>query len=135
VLSEPRPNPTSSPTALLIVDAQVGVMTTVWAASRVIANLTTLVQGARAVGVPIIWVQHSDPDALPYGSATWQLLPDLPPTATETVIHKRYNSSFADTDLEPRLQALGIHHIVLAGGLTNWCIRSTAYAASNAVTT
>lgn len=119
--------PTKS--ALLIVDAQVGVMSSVWESQRVIGNTEKLVSKARAAGVPVIWVQHSDDDELRHGSANWKLLPNFTPAPAEPIIHKKYNSSFADTDLDQRLKALGVSRIVLAGALTNWCIRSTAYAA------
>lgn len=121
------PMPTKS--ALLIVDAQVGVMSSVWESQRVVGNLETLVSKARAAGVPVIWVQHSDDDELKQGSASWKLLPNFVPAASEPIIHKKYNSSFANTDLDQRLKALGVSRLVLAGALTNWCIRSTAYAA------
>jgi nicotinamidase-related amidase len=56
-------------------------------------------------------------------------MPKFEATAAEIVVHKKYNSSFAETDLDQRLKALGISKVVLAGALTNWCPRSTAYAA------
>lgn len=114
--------------ALLIVDAQVGVLSSIWDSQRVVRNLVALVSKARAAGIPVVWVQHSD-DELRYGSEPWQLASDLVPTANEIVIHKSYNSSFADTELDQRLQALGISRLILAGAATNWCIRATAYAA------
>ena len=121
--------PTPKTTALLVVDAQVGVMASVWESHRVVRNIEQLVSKARAADVPVIWVQHSNDEELKQGSANWKLLPNFVPTTGEPVIHKRYNSSFANTDLDQRLKALGISNIVLSGALTNWCIRSTAYAA------
>lgn len=115
-------------TALLIVDAQVGVLASVWEAPRVKANLATLVARARQAGVPVVWVQHADKE-LEAGSAAWKLAPEFVPTASEPVVHKHFNSSFADTDLQQRLQSLGVSRLVLAGAATNWCIRATAYAA------
>jgi len=115
--------------ALLIVDAQVGVMSTVWNSNRVVGNLESLVRRARVAAVPIVWVQHSDDEDLKHGSEKWKLLPNFVPTGTESVVHKRYNSSFSETDLDQKLKALGVSRLVLAGALTNWCIRSTAYAA------
>jgi nicotinamidase-related amidase len=44
-------------------------------------------------------------------------------------IDKHWNSSFEQTPLEETLTHLDVSHIVLAGALTNWCIRATAYAA------
>lgn len=115
--------------ALLVVDAQVGVVSGIWESKRVVANIETIVSRARTAGVPVIWVQHSDDDELKYGSESWKLAPNFIPTASEPVIHKKYNSSFASTDLDHRLKALGITRLVLAGAATNWCIRATAYAA------
>ena len=123
------PQTASTKSVLLIVDAQVGVMSSVWESQRVTANIEKLVSKARAAGVPIIWVQHSDNDELKQGSANWKLLPNFVPTSAEPIIHKKYNSSFADTDLDQKLKALGASRLILAGALTNWCIRSTAYAA------
>ena len=51
------------------------------------------------------------------------------PAANETLIHKKFNSSFEQTKLEGALARLGATHITLAGAMTNWCIRATAYAA------
>jgi nicotinamidase-related amidase len=66
---------------------------------------------------------------LKVGSEPWKLAPNFVPTATEIVIHKKFNSSFAATDLDLKLKSLGVSRLVLAGAQTNWCLRSTAYAA------
>jgi nicotinamidase-related amidase len=121
--------PASAKSALLIVDAQVGVVSSVWESQRVVSNLEKLVSKARSAGVPVIWVQHSDDDELKYGSENWKLAPNFVPTAAELIVHKKYNSSFANTDLDQRLKTFGVSRLVLAGALTNWCLRSTAYAA------
>lgn len=114
--------------ALLVIDAQVGVLSPVWESGRVLRNIEALVAKARAAGVPVIWVQHSDAE-LRHGSEAWKLVPSLVPAPAEPAIHKNYNSSFAKTDLDQRLKALGVSRLVLAGAATNWCIRATAYAA------
>jgi Isochorismatase family len=74
--NKPSQPPTRARPALLVVDAQVGVLSSVWESKRVIANLETLAGTARSAGVPVIWVQHSDEDELKYGSAGWQLTPN-----------------------------------------------------------
>lgn len=120
--------PPSPRSALLIVDAQVGVLAAAFEADRVLARIGTLVQRARAAGVPVVWVQHES-DELVADSPAWQLAPPLAAAAGEALIRKRHNSSFADTPLQALLQAQGITRVVLAGALTNWCIRATAFAA------
>jgi nicotinamidase-related amidase len=113
---------------LLVVDVQVGVVKEAWDAPRIIGNVALTVERARAQGVPVIWVQHSDND-LRHGSPEWQWVPELVPAAGEPVIHKHHNSSFEQTTLEDELGKLAASHIVLAGAATNWCIRATAYGA------
>lgn len=113
---------------LLVVDMQVGVMNEVWDSARVIGNVSRAVERARALGAPVIWVQHSD-EELVHGSPKWQLVQELAPEEDEPVIQKRFNSSFEQTALEEELARLGATHIVLAGAATNWCIRATAYGA------
>lgn len=113
---------------LVVVDVQVGVMRNVWDAARIIENIGTAVDKARSQGVPVIWVQHADGE-LVYGSADWEIVPELSPAEGEITIHKQYNSSFEQTELEEILAGLGATHIFLAGAATNWCIRATAYGA------
>ena len=117
---------------LVIVDVQVGVVSEAWDAPRVIKNVARTVERARDQGVPVIWVQHAS-DELPHGSPQWQwvpeLVPNLLPSETEPLIHKKFNSSFEQTKLDEELARVGATHITLAGAMTNWCIRATAYAA------
>ena len=115
-------------TALVVVDVQVGVMAQSWDAPRVIKNVARAVKRARARGIPVIWVQHEAED-LPRNSSSWKLVPELVPSAGETMVYKRFPSSFEETGLEQTLSSEGTTHIVLAGAQTNWCIRATAYAA------
>lgn len=115
-------------TALVVVDAQVGVLESIWDSERIVGNIEALVGRARRTGTPVLWVQHSDQE-VEYGSAAWQLTSNFEPTADERVIHKRYNSSFTETDLDTELKQLGVKRLVLAGAATNWCLRATAYSA------
>lgn len=113
---------------LLIVDVQVGVMSGAWEAPRVVQNVAHAVERARAQGVPVIWVQHSD-EELVHGSPQWQWVPELTPAPDEPLVHKQFNSAFEQTSLDTELANLGATHITLAGAATNWCIRATAYGA------
>jgi nicotinamidase-related amidase len=113
---------------LLVVDVQVGVMGRAWDSERIIKNVARTVERARAAGVPVVWVQHSD-DELPFGSPQWQWVPELVPAEGEARVHKKFNSSFEQTELETQLATWGVSHIALAGVATNWCIRATAYGA------
>lgn len=113
---------------LLVVDVQVAVVESIWEGARVVKNVARVVERARAAGVAVLWVQQSDED-LPQGSPQWEWAPELVPAPTEARIHKHYNSAFEQTNLEQQLAALAATHITLAGAASNWCLRSTAYAA------
>jgi nicotinamidase-related amidase len=113
---------------LVVVDVQNGVMQEAWQAPRVIANVSRAVERARNHGVPVIWVQHAD-EELVRGTPEWELVPELTPRKGELRIHKHFNSSFEQTELDAELARLGATHIALAGASTNWCIRATAYGA------
>lgn len=115
-------------TALLVIDVQNRVMTGAHDRDRVIANISRLVDKARAEDVPVVWVQHSD-DQLARDTDGWQYVPELVPGASEPVVHKRYGDSFEDTDLEDVLAARGVGQLVVAGAQTDACIRSTIHGA------
>jgi nicotinamidase-related amidase len=114
--------------ALLIVDMQVDVMDEACEETRIITNAAHAVEKAREKGIPVIWIQHTNKEMV-HGSPGWQLAPGLTPLPGEVRLDKQFNSSFEQTALEETLADLGVSHIVLAGALTNWCIRATAYAA------
>lgn len=115
-------------TALLVVDVQNGVVASAHERERVIANIATLVDKARAEDVPVLWVQHSS-DELPIGSPAWELVPELEPLASEPVVAKTYGDSFEDTDLEEQLADRTIGRLVVTGAQTEACIRSTLHGA------
>ena len=120
---ENRPN-----TALLVIDVQVGVVAAGHERDAVIANINELVDGARAAGAPVIWVQHNDDD-MPYGSDGWELAPELSPAADEPIVHKSYRDSFEATELEAELAARGIGRVIVCGAQTDFCVRWTLHGA------
>jgi nicotinamidase-related amidase len=115
-------------TALLVVDVQNGVVGTAWRRDEVVTRIASLVEGARAAQVPVVWVQHSDRE-LSMGSEPWQLVDALVPIAGEPRIDKQYGDSFADTDLESVFDKLNVARIVLCGAQTDACITATLFGA------
>lgn len=116
-----RPN-----TALLVIDVQKGVVAEAYQRDAVVANIGTLVDSARAQGVPIVWVQHSD-EELEAGSEAWEYVPELTRQESEPLVHKRYGDSFEDTDLETVLAKDGVGRLIVTGAETDACIRSTIH--------
>ena len=120
---ENRPN-----TALLVVDVQNGVVEGAHARDEVVANIATLVTTAREQDTPVVWVQHAD-EGLVKDTDEWRIVPELQPDEAEPRIEKSYGDSFEDTDLEAVRSRLGVGRLIVAGALTDACIRSTLHGA------
>ena len=114
--------------ALIVIDVQNGVVTGAYNRDAVVANIATLVDRARAGGVPVVWVQHES-DELPAGSDAWAYVPELAKAEGEALVHKRFGDSFEDTDLEAVLERLGVGSLTVVGAQTDACIRSTLHGA------
>ena len=115
-------------TALMVIDVQNGVVGEAHQRDSVVANIGTLVEKARAEGVPVVWVQHSD-EQLQQGSDAWQYVPELTREESEALVHKTFGDSFEGTDLEDVLARAGVEHLVVTGAQTDACIRSTIHGA------
>lgn len=118
-----RPN-----TALLVIDVQNGVMAQSYNRDAVVANISTLIDKARAAGVAVVWIQHNS-DELKAGSEAWQYVPELVRSESEPLVQKTYGDSFEETDLESVLAQRGIGRLVISGAQTDECIRSTLHGA------
>lgn len=59
-------------TALLVIDVQNDVVNDAHNRDEVVANVATLVDKARAAGVDVVWVQHSNAEHMPKGADGWQ---------------------------------------------------------------
>lgn len=118
-----RPN-----TAVLVVDVQNEVMSGVYNRDAVLANMSLLVDKARAENVPVVWVQHSG-DNLPIDSDGWQFVPELSRPAAEPVVHKLYADAFEESDLESVLAERQVGRLYVAGAQTDECIRATLHGA------
>jgi nicotinamidase-related amidase len=116
-----RPN-----TALLVIDVQNDLMAGAHDRDAVITNIVTLVDRARAEGVPVVWVKHSS-DELKQGSEGWEYVPELVPAASEALVDKRHGDAFEDTGLEASLAERGVGRLVVTGAQTDECIRSTIH--------
>lgn len=115
-------------TALLVIDVQQGVVDGAYERDAVVANVSSLIDRARAEAVPVVWVQHSD-DEMTVGSPAWAYVPELVRDESEAIVHKIYGDAFESTDLEQVLADGGIGRLVVTGAQTDACIRSTIHGA------
>jgi len=115
-------------TALMVIDVQKGVIADTNQPDDVVGNISTLVDQARAEGVPVVWVQHSD-EHLPQGSDAWDYVPELARGESEPLVHKSFGDSFEGTDLEEVLAKAGVGRLVVTGAQSDACIRCTIHGA------
>jgi nicotinamidase-related amidase len=118
-----RPN-----TALMVIDVQNGVVANAHDRDRVVTNIRSLVDKARANQAPVVWVQHSD-EGLAEGSDDWRYVPELVREEDEPLVHKHYGDSFEDTDLEAVLAERGVGRLLVTGAQTDECVRATLHGA------
>jgi gluconolactonase len=111
---------------------------------RVVEKVRRLVDAARAVEVPVIFVWHVDEpghrdstrnaklfrdivaaDGLVRG--TWGVAPveGLEPRDGDTIVEKQRMSAFNSTTLDTKLRGLGVTTIVVCGAWTNFAIEHT----------
>jgi nicotinamidase-related amidase len=117
--------------ALVVIDAQDAVIETAWDRDGVVARIAELADRARAENVPVIYVQHEEPDYPPMvkGADGWQIDPRISPQNGEEVVAKRYPDAFADTNLPDVLDEKKITHLVIVGAETDGCVKATVHRA------
>jgi nicotinamidase-related amidase len=110
--------------ALLVIDAQEGLLKGSYDETGVLARIKGLIERARNAGVPVIYVRHDE--AIEYDGP---IHADIAPLEGETVVPKMTPNSFHDTNLKEVLDALKIDETVLVGMQTEMCIDTTTRAA------
>jgi nicotinamidase-related amidase len=119
-------------TALVIIDVQKNLIGEAYQRDEVLAHINTLLAKARATGTPIIYVQHDGPKGhgLEVGTDGWQISPVIAPQEGEPIVHKRASDAFYATSLQQELHERHIHHLVVAGGQTEYCVDTTVRRAT-----
>ncbi len=109
---------------------------------EVLDAVRSLVAGARAAGIPVLWTRvefepggadggvfYRKVGALALfdrGQPLGGWVGDLAPAPGEAVIAKQAASAFFGTDLAPRLRAAGIDTVIVCGVSTSGCVRASA---------
>jgi nicotinamidase-related amidase len=121
-------------TALLVIDVQAALFESSpppGDADGVIQRINALTERARALDVPVIYVQHErEGTPLAADSAGWQLAPGLRPDARDVRLRKTTPDSFLNTRLEPLLQEHDIKHLVICGYASEFCVDTTTRRAA-----
>ena len=110
---------------------------------EVLGKAAQLLAAARGAGVPVLHAAYvRDFAVVPPSPLEWReadgtaafsdkasalvaTCPEVAPRAGETVIEKNVASAFLEGQLQPRLQALGIEWLAIAGVWTEACVAAT----------
>jgi nicotinamidase-related amidase len=122
--------------ALVLIDIQNTYRSGVMQLTNVepaIKAAQALLLKARALGVPVIHIQHDAGVGTPYDiqAEVGAIAGEVAPINGEQVIVKHYPNAFVQTRLDAELKKLGVNHIVLAGFMTHMCVNSTAHGGFN----
>lgn len=143
--------------AVLVYDAQVGILTHVRDRAGVLTRIRSVVEAARGAGVPVLYVRHvSVPPShmgvgalrsamawqrveraeevrspFPPDSSHTQLVDELQPEAGEPVFDKLGMSAFVGTPLEVVLRDRGVITLILVGAVLEIGIEPTARHAAD----
>lgn len=125
-----------SESVLILIDAQNAYRhgsLTLSGIEPALASCARLLARARALGAPVIHIQHDAGPGTPFDplSESGAFIDVVAPRPGEAVVVKHFPNAFVGTDLEARLQALGARNLVIAGFMTHNCVNSTARGAYN----
>jgi len=116
-------------TALLIIDVQIGLVRLMPAELQdsILRKIAVLLSKARSSGILVLFIQHDGPKGHPLetNSPPWAIHLSIAPLSGEPVIRKKASDSFFETGLAERLQSDGIGELIIAGGMTEYCVDTT----------
>ncbi|MFL6247669.1 MAG: cysteine hydrolase family protein [Thermoanaerobaculia bacterium] len=124
-------------TALLVIDIQDSfrIDPARWASRsnpRFEENVTELIRTFRDASLPVIWVLHNDSDpGFRPGDPEVRLMDFLDRRDNEPLITKNTRNAFTSTDLQSRLDALGVRKVVISGISTEQCCETTTRVAAD----
>ncbi|MCY7387760.1 MAG: cysteine hydrolase [Burkholderiales bacterium] len=125
-----------SASALLVIDTQQAAFNGVFCppidrAENLVTNARALIDAARDIGTPIIFIQHSEGKGEPFeeGTSHWEFHEQLTPHAGEPVVKKYVSSAFEKTDLDAKLAALGVRDLIICGLQSDFCVSNTSKSA------
>ena len=123
----------ASPTALLVIDMQLGCFAGEpprHDAEATITHINALARAIRTNGT-VIFIQHTDAaEGLARGSEAWQLLDSLGRSPHDRVVEKTACDAFLETGLDALLRQKGITHLVITGCATDFCVDTTVRSAT-----
>lgn len=120
-------------TALLVIDIQNTLCVGQWAVHDIdamVGRINRLTGRARAVGVPVILIQHEeDHELMRHQSPGWELYDKLSAMPEDFRVRKTACDAFFKTSLHDQLQAFGVDRLIVCGLQSEFCVDSTVRGA------
>ncbi len=116
--------------ALLIIDIQYGAFkepNPINNGELLLHIINSLIKKARKANIPIFYIQHCGSTGHIFEPNTpgWNIHPAISPNNEDLVITKNTPDSFFGTSLKEELDNRKIHHIIVGGLQTEYCIDTT----------
>jgi nicotinamidase-related amidase len=139
--------PTSSETALLLIDMQKESRYGIEGVEEAVATTEGVMAACRTAGVPVVYTRHVnrrdgvgvsigevfDPEGLPVyyraGTDASTILSAIEPQPQDVVIDKHRWSGFHGTSLDLVLRSLGVRELYIGGFTTDCCVLTSVYDA------
>ncbi len=122
--------------ALLVIDMQLvafdGKITPpVSNGSQLLNTIATLIEGCRAMTIPIVFLQTCATPGQPYARDAhgWEIHPQVAPKPDEKVFHKVGPSGFENPELHEFLQEIGTNEVIVCGIWSEGCVAYTCESA------
>ncbi|OZB98341.1 cysteine hydrolase family protein [Paenibacillus sp. XY044] len=121
----------SGSTALLVIDVQEGMFVPeypVFDGEALLDKIQGLITGARSSGVPVVYIQHNEEpgEQLEPNSFAWQIQSRIAPAEGEIIVQKITPDGFHETDLQEKLESLGVQRLIVSGIQTDMCVEATS---------
>lgn len=124
--------PDRSRSVLLVIDVQQALFersTPIFHAERLLDTINSMITFFRESGRAVVFVQHENNKILLKGTPGWKIHSELHREESDPVIYKQHGNAFEQTGLQELLDSCGVDTIVIAGLVSNGCIRATCLGA------
>jgi len=115
-------------TALLIIDVQIAMFSAedpLYNGGQVLANIQRVLETARNIYMPVVFIQHTEDEEYTKGAPTWEICREIYPLRHEKVVEKSSWDAFHQTNLQSVLQEMHIQNLIIAGMQSEFCVDTT----------
>ncbi len=118
--------------ALLVIDVQKAIFEKkqpVYTQNHFVQNVISAVGFARQNGIKIIFTQHENKSFLMKGTHGYHIIDDIEVQESDMILEKKHPNIFLNTGLDDILKEAGIQSVIIAGLISNGCVRDACLTA------